>query len=74
MHNHFCKYAEKAVLNPIKDSTGKSVHIDVYPIGSNSLERKQVSQTLKMLKKKISHADSARSVSHRNGIVFDLLE
>ncbi|GAB3806601.1 CBASS oligonucleotide cyclase [Virgibacillus kimchii] len=63
MLKYFCSYAEKAVMSPVKDSTGQSIHVDGYLNGRNSIERKQLSQSIKMLRKKFDKADSTLSIS-----------
>jgi predicted nucleotidyltransferase len=55
---YFCEHASKAVLHPIKDSTGQSVHVDDYLGKSNSIERKRISNSLRILHKKMSQAAS----------------
>ncbi|CAM4168141.1 tRNA nucleotidyltransferase (CCA-adding enzyme) [Bacillus manliponensis] len=58
MTEHFCKHVQQAVLRPIKDSTGQSIHVDGYLGGSNSQERKQISHNFKMLGKRLSQANA----------------
>ncbi|PFD32673.1 tRNA nucleotidyltransferase [Bacillus cereus] len=61
MTEYFCKYVQQAILRPIKDSTGQSLHVDGYLGGNNSRERKQISHNFKMLEKKLSQANAATS-------------
>jgi len=62
MVEHFCRHAEKAVLKPITDSTGQSVHVDNYLGPANSDERQRVSNTFKQLLKRIEIANSKNSI------------
>ncbi|WP_160725011.1 CBASS oligonucleotide cyclase [Bacillus sp. USDA818B3_A] len=58
MIEHFCRHAESAVLKPITDSTGQSVHVDTYLGKANSTERQRASNTFKQLLKKMNQANS----------------
>ncbi|MGG1678744.1 CBASS oligonucleotide cyclase [Neobacillus sp. NRS-1170] len=58
MIEHFCRHAKSAVLKPITDSTGQSVHVDTYLGNSNSSERQRASNTFKQLLKKMDQANS----------------
>jgi predicted nucleotidyltransferase len=71
MIEHFCRHAERAVLKPITDSTGQSVHVDNYLGSANSHERKRVSHTFKQLLKKIDIANKANSISDWKKIIED---
>lgn len=62
MLEHFCNHVENAVLRPIADRTGQSVHVDEYLGDSNSTQRKRVSHAFRMLGKKMSQSDSSLSV------------
>ncbi|WYQ42428.1 CBASS oligonucleotide cyclase [Bacillus sp. FSL W7-1321] len=62
MVEHFCRHAERAVLKPITDSTGQSVHVDDYLGTSKSIERQRASQTFKQLLKKIDRANTSKSL------------
>lgn len=59
---HLTKYATTAVLNPIKDSTGQSVHVDDYLGAANSIERQKVSIALKRLSNRMDIAETERSI------------
>ena len=50
------------VLNPIRDSTGQSVHVDDYLGPTDSRERKIRSGILERLEKRMINATSARSL------------
>lgn len=59
MVEHFIRYSKGAVLTPVKDSTGQSIHVDDYLGESNSIERRRVSNSLRILEKKISKANNS---------------
>ncbi len=58
MIEHFCRHSQSAVLKPITDSTGQSIHADSYLGNANSIDRQRASNTFKQLIKKIEQADS----------------
>jgi hypothetical protein len=58
MIEYFCRHAQSAVLKPITDSTGQSVHVDTYLGTSNSADRLRASNTFKQLLKKMDQAKS----------------
>ncbi|PES34758.1 tRNA nucleotidyltransferase [Priestia megaterium] len=58
MIEHFCRHAQGAVLKPITDSTGQSVHVDTYLGNAGSSDRKKASNTFKQLLKKMDKANS----------------
>jgi predicted nucleotidyltransferase len=62
MVERFTSHIKNAVLQPIVDSTGQSVHVDNYLGRTNSIERKRISISLKMLEKKIKQANSSNSI------------
>ncbi|WP_409291139.1 CBASS oligonucleotide cyclase [Peribacillus sp. SCS-37] len=62
MLHHFCEHAQKAVLGPIKDSTGQSIHVDEYLGSSDSVIRKQVSKAIERLSNKMNRADAQKSL------------
>ncbi|WP_336990013.1 CBASS oligonucleotide cyclase [Bacillus infantis] len=72
MVEHFVRHSSHAVLNPIKDSTGQSVHVDSYLGNSNSLERRQISQNLKMLQKRINAANATSTSDKWRTILGDV--
>ncbi|OME46849.1 hypothetical protein BSK59_28815 [Paenibacillus odorifer] len=63
MVGHFCRHAEKAVLKPIADSTGQSVHADNYLGAANSVDRQRASTTFKQILKKVEAANSTNSLA-----------
>lgn len=69
MIEHFVSHSQRAVLAPIKDSTGQSVHVDGYLGGNNSTERRRVSQSLKMIEKRINAANTSKSIDSWEGIL-----
>lgn len=58
---HYVEYASKAVLSPIKDSTGQSVHVDDYLGDAESNERRRVSAVLENTAARMKSADSEAS-------------
>lgn len=60
MLKHFFSEGAKSVLQPIKDKTGQSVHVDDYLEGSNSLKRKMVSDSMATLARKMQNADGSK--------------
>ncbi len=69
MLDHFCKHAQKAVLGPIKDSTGQSIHVDEYLGNSNSVIRKQVSKAIERLSNKMNRADAQKSLEQWENLI-----
>lgn len=62
MLKHFFSEGSKVVNQPIRDSTGQSVHVDSYLGSANSLERKVVSDAFSRVYRRLSNADNSRSV------------
>lgn len=54
----FCQHSRSAVLSPIKDKTGQSLHVDDYLGGRESYNRKRISNQFGILQKKINNASS----------------
>ncbi|MCM3081690.1 CBASS oligonucleotide cyclase [Brevibacillus invocatus] len=69
MVEHFCRHAEKAVLRPITDSTGQSVHADSHLGVVNSVERQRVSATFKQIIKRIETANNTNSLASWKSIL-----
>lgn len=69
MLQHFCEHAQSAVLNPIKDSTGQSIHVDEYLGSSNSVIRRQVSKTIERLSNKMNRADAQKSLEQWKNLI-----
>jgi hypothetical protein len=59
---HFFEQAPDYVKQPIRDSSGQSVHVDEYLGESNSLERRTVADALGRIARRIRNADGARSI------------
>lgn len=59
---HLAEYASKAVLKPIEDSTGQSVHVDDYFGEANSIERQKTSAALKRISSRMKVADNEGSI------------
>lgn len=62
MVRHFFEKAPDHVRQPIKDSSGQSVHVDEYLGEANSLQRRIVSDALGRMARRIRNADGSRSV------------
>jgi len=62
MLEHFFDQAKSAVLTPIKDKTGQSVHVDEYLGSQNSEGRKGVSYQLDLISRKIKSANNVASI------------
>lgn len=54
----FCEHSSNAVLNPITDNTGQSLHVDEYLGTGESSKRRYISHTLKTLSNEMNNADS----------------
>lgn|SRR5574341_657183 len=61
MIKHFWSKAQTDVLNPLKDSTGQSRHVDDYLGEGNSQIRKQVSRAIGRIITKIERSDNLGS-------------
>ncbi|MCY8717018.1 MULTISPECIES: CBASS oligonucleotide cyclase [Bacillus subtilis group] len=68
---YFYRHAEKAVLNPIKDSTGQSIHVDTYLGGVGSSKRKEVSTVLNRVLSRIERANKSYSIDEWKKILGD---
>lgn len=62
MLRHFFEKASTAVREPIRDSTGQSIHVDEYLGPPNSAQRRIVSDALGHIGRKLRNADGARSL------------
>ncbi|HCY76732.1 MAG TPA: nucleotidyltransferase [Ignavibacteriales bacterium] len=58
MLKHFFEQSSKVVLNPIKDKTGQSAHVDGYLGNKNSIFRQLVSDSLSIISRRIQNADA----------------
>jgi hypothetical protein len=59
MLEHFLERSCFLVLEPIKDKTGQSVHVDVYLGAANSSDRKEVSAALDRVYRRMKNANVA---------------
>lgn len=62
MLRHFFENASEQVKEPIRDSSGQSVHVDEYLGSANSLIRQTVSHALDRIRRKLLNADGAASL------------
>lgn len=62
MLSHFVEYASKAVLSPIKDRTGQSIHVDDYLGDSESNDRRRAGATLESIAANMRLANSEASL------------
>ncbi len=68
MVRHFFENAPGHVKQPIRDSTGQSVHVDEYLGSGDSLQRRIVADALGRIARKIRNADGARSLESWKGL------
>jgi hypothetical protein len=59
---HLFKQIPELLLQPIKDRTGQSVHVDTYLGASKSLARRDASHIFERLSKRMENAVASRSV------------
>ena len=59
---HLAKFSAKAVLEPIKDSTGQSRYVDEYLGPPNSTKRKQAADTFKTMQKRLNGCKSTEDL------------
>jgi len=59
---HLSQYASEAILEPIKDSTGQSIHVDDKLGGPRSFDRKKTSASIKRVVARMKLADSEASL------------
>ncbi len=62
MLGHFFDSAAESVREPIKDSSGQSVHVDGYLGTTDSAARLKYSEALNRIARRIKNADAMRSV------------
>jgi hypothetical protein len=62
MLRHFFEHAPASVREPIRDSTGQSVHVDEYLGPADSLKRRIIADSLGQIGRKLKNADGARSL------------
>lgn len=61
MLTHLVDYASNAVLQPISDKTGQSIHVDDKLGSANSYERQRASAAIQRVREKIRLADEEQS-------------
>ena len=64
MVNHLCAYASKAVLQPIKDSTGQSRNVDDYMGPQKSAERQRAVRTFTTIRTNLNSCRSESDVDN----------
>ncbi|MDV7341801.1 CBASS oligonucleotide cyclase [Terasakiella sp. A23] len=69
---HFFDQISKRVVNPVRDSSGQSVHVDSYLGASNSSERKAVSHVFDRLSKRMKNATLSGSEAQWRSLFDDL--
>ncbi len=55
---HFCDFASRAVMSPIRDSTGQSRHVDEHLDGAGSGRRKMAANHFRSMLKRFSRCES----------------
>ncbi len=70
MLRHFFEKSSEFIRQPIKDSTGQSVHTDAYLGEANSLQRRIVADALSRIGRRVKNADGAQSIDRWRGL-FD---
>jgi hypothetical protein len=66
---HLAEYASKAVLNPIRDSTGQSIHVDDYLGSPESSDRRRASVALESVAARMRLADLEASLERWKELV-----
>jgi hypothetical protein len=64
MIEHFFTFASDRVLQPIRDKSGQSLHVDGYAGPRNSETRRLMSQSLDRVARRIKNANASQSVDH----------
>jgi len=62
MLKHFFTESSKRILEPIKDNTGQSVHVDDYLGERNSVSRQIISDSFAQLVRKMKNADGSTQI------------
>lgn len=68
MVKHYFGEAARRVLEPIRDSTGQSVHVDDALGPSNSLERRSISSAFARVERRMGNADAAGTLEGWEGL------
>jgi hypothetical protein len=66
---HFLGAAKERVRQPIKDSTGQSLHVDDYLGPADNPVRRVISDTIGRVNREMQNADGARSVDQWRDIL-----
>ncbi|WP_292369686.1 CBASS oligonucleotide cyclase [Methanoregula sp. UBA64] len=74
MLKYFFEKATVEVKTQIKDSTHQSIHVDDYLGPNDSLQRKNVSDTLKRISDRMKNADSNANIEEWEKILGDINE
>ncbi len=69
MVRHFFEKAPEHVRQPIKDSSGQSVHVDEYLGAADSIPRRIAADALGRIARRIRNADGARSLESWKGLM-----
>lgn len=62
MLKHFFDVSSNRLLNPIKDNTGQSVHVDDYLGERNSIQRQIISDSFSQIVRKMKNADAVENI------------
>ena len=68
---HLADYASNAVLHPIADSTGESIHVDDKLGGANSPERQRASASIKGIVARMKSGDSEAQLDRWKQLMGD---
>lgn len=71
MVRHLCNYIADNVKNPIKDSTGQSIHVDDYLGATNSIKRQRIMKSYERVINRINIAERKFSVDDFKEIIED---
>lgn len=74
MVRQYFQEAPKHVLQPVRDSTGQSVHVDDALGPAGSPLRQSISRALDRIHKRIKNADAAQSIGMWRGILGSEVE
>lgn len=65
----FFQEASKSVLQPIRDTTGQSMHVDDYLGSGSSADRNKISKFLDRISRRMKNADGAQSIDQWRNIL-----
>lgn len=66
---YFFDKASGQVLQPIRDTTGQSIHVDDYLGLANSADRNRISKSLDRISRRMKNADGAQSIDQWRDIL-----